>query len=257
MKIFEVTALNKKYVQVFLRISALALLPLISLSMTNFVWAFFCYLFYYTISHSIMLHRYYGHSLFEFKNKYIRWLFALITTMSVRGSPIGWAYLHRLHHSNVDTKEDPHSPYFKKFNIFEIRDYNDELKHIDLSKIKKLITRENVFIGKYYWLICFLIPSIMLIIDLNLFYFAWLLPIVLFDIFSTFFNYANHKPILGSYIPFAGRHVGYSNNNYLLWFLSLGEAWHNNHHHNPSKFNFKVKWWELDPSAVIITLVKK
>jgi stearoyl-CoA desaturase (Delta-9 desaturase) len=257
MKIFEVTSSNRKQMQIVLRICAIVLLPLVSISLANFIWAFVFYLFYFTVAHSIMLHRYYGHSSFEFKNKYLRWFFVLITVTSVRGAPIGWAYLHKLHHAAVDTEDDPHSPHYKKYNIFKIGDYESQMKEIHLSKVKRLLTKENVFIGRYYWLICLLIPVTMLSIDLNFFYFAWLLPVILFDIFSTFFNYANHKSLPGSYINFINQRVGYSVNNWLLWFLSLGEAWHNNHHNNPTSVTLKEKWWEFDPSAVIINLVRK
>jgi fatty-acid desaturase len=257
MKLFEVTSTNRKNVQIALRIFALLCLGIITISIENFLIAFCFYLLYYTVGHSIMLHRYYSHGTFEFKNQYIRWLFVLITVMSVRGSIIGWAYLHKLHHSTVDTKDDPHSPYYKKFNIFKVGNYEDQIKDIDLSKVRSLLTKENVFINRYYWALCLFVPVILLFINTDIFYFAWLLPIVLFDIFSTFFNYANHKNLPGSYITFTGNTVGKSVNNWVLWFFSLGEAWHNNHHKNPKSSNLKIKWWEFDPSSTIIDIVKK
>jgi stearoyl-CoA desaturase (delta-9 desaturase) len=257
MNIFQVTSKNRKQVQIFLRILTIVLIPIVNFSVPMLLTALIAYLFLYTIAHSIMLHRYYSHNHFQFKHNIIKWAFSLITIMSVRGSPIGWAYLHKLHHLTVDTEDDPHSPHYKKYKIFEIGDYSDIIDNINLIKVKHLLTKENLFISKYYWAICFFIPAIILFIDINMFYFLWLLPVCMFDILSTFFNYANHKKLIGSYENFKSTNTGFSVNNWLLWFVSLGEAWHNNHHYDPKSFSFKVKWWEFDPSAAIIRLVKK
>ena len=40
----------------------------------------------------------------------------------------------------------------------------------------------------------------------------------------------------------------------LLWLapLSMGEAWHNNHHAFPTSARHGLRWWQLDPSAWLI-----
>lgn len=257
MKLISASSRSRKNVQIAIRIAVIALIPLIDFSWIAVAWAFIAYLGYYTIAHSIMLHRYYSHSSFEFKFKPVRQLFALITAMSVRGDPIGWAYLHKMHHATVDSEEDPHSPHFKQFNFFEIGDYTAITEKINPLKIRSLLTTENLFLNKYYWLVCLTLPFLLACLSLDVFYFAWLLPICMFDFASTFFNYANHKNLPGSYTSFATSNTGKSVNNKLLWIISLGEAWHNNHHHNPKNYNFKIKWWEFDPSSYIINVIKR
>jgi stearoyl-CoA desaturase (delta-9 desaturase) len=37
----------------------------------------------------------------------------------------------------------------------------------------------------------------------------------------------------------------------------MGEGWHNNHHANPGNYSNKERWWEFDPSGIIIALIKK
>jgi stearoyl-CoA desaturase (delta-9 desaturase) len=37
-----------------------------------------------------------------------------------------------------------------------------------------------------------------------------------------------------------------SRNNALLALLTLGEGWHNNHHHYPASARMGFRWWELD-----------
>ena len=37
-----------------------------------------------------------------------------------------------------------------------------------------------------------------------------------------------------------------SRNNFLLALLTLGEGWHNNHHHYPVSVKQGFYWWEID-----------
>ena len=37
-----------------------------------------------------------------------------------------------------------------------------------------------------------------------------------------------------------------SRNNWLIAMLTLGEGWHNNHHHYPGSASQGFYWWELD-----------
>jgi stearoyl-CoA desaturase (delta-9 desaturase) len=43
-----------------------------------------------------------------------------------------------------------------------------------------------------------------------------------------------------------------------LFPFVLGECWHNNHHGDVKAYNFgNVHWWEIDPSGLVIELLKK
>jgi stearoyl-CoA desaturase (delta-9 desaturase) len=41
-----------------------------------------------------------------------------------------------------------------------------------------------------------------------------------------------------------------------LGLLSGGSTLHKNHHDNPHFFSFSNRWWELDPSAWLIRVLK-
>jgi stearoyl-CoA desaturase (delta-9 desaturase) len=43
-----------------------------------------------------------------------------------------------------------------------------------------------------------------------------------------------------------------SRNNWLVAFLTSGEGWHNNHHHDPASASNAHRWWELDGMWLII-----
>ena len=46
-----------------------------------------------------------------------------------------------------------------------------------------------------------------------------------------------------------------SRNNGLVAFLTLGEGWHNNHHHYPVSARQGFFWWEIDVSYYLLTLM--
>jgi stearoyl-CoA desaturase (delta-9 desaturase) len=43
-----------------------------------------------------------------------------------------------------------------------------------------------------------------------------------------------------------------SRNNWVLALITLGEGWHNNHHHHMASANQGFRWWELDISYCIL-----
>src|SRR6185369_883569 len=46
-----------------------------------------------------------------------------------------------------------------------------------------------------------------------------------------------------------------SRNNLVVALLTLGEGWHNNHHHYPSSAKQGFRWWEIDVSYYLIRLL--
>ena len=47
-----------------------------------------------------------------------------------------------------------------------------------------------------------------------------------------------------------------SRNNALLAVLTLGEGWHNNHHHYPNSVRQGFFWWELDVTYLALRLMQ-
>jgi stearoyl-CoA desaturase (delta-9 desaturase) len=48
-----------------------------------------------------------------------------------------------------------------------------------------------------------------------------------------------------------------SRNNWLLAILTLGEGWHNNHHHYPHSARQGFYWWEIDITYSILWIMSK
>lgn len=199
------------------------------------------------------LHRYYSHKSFEFKHDAIKWLFTLLAILSGRGSPLGWTYLHRKHHAYSDTEKDPHSPKYLGYKIFGFGHYKkQEEEKMQVFMVKDLMTKEQLFIHKWYMAIILSFVFVLAIMNLELLYFAWVLPSFLVHLSQNNFNYFGHT-------------VGYRNfdtmddsrNNKWLFPFILGEAWHNNHHANPKNYSTNIKPTEYDPTAILIDIVKK
>jgi stearoyl-CoA desaturase (delta-9 desaturase) len=47
-----------------------------------------------------------------------------------------------------------------------------------------------------------------------------------------------------------------SMNNWLVALLTVGEGWHNNHHHAPTSASNRHRWWEIDVSYLEIRLLQ-
>jgi fatty-acid desaturase len=199
---------------------------------------------------SIGYHRYLSHRSFKV-NPYLKWLMPLFYwfgCLSLTGSPIGWVSVHRRHHQYSDTFKDPHSPqqlgwrtlftrYTFKFNKWEIRD---------------LITnRYHLFLHNYYFGLLALWALALFLISPTLMLFGFVIPGALAIWASTTSNMFTH---LWGYTNYKTKDT--SKNLWWMALLTFGEGWHNNHHRTPTRWSFKVKWWEVDTSGAIIKLIK-
>jgi stearoyl-CoA desaturase (Delta-9 desaturase) len=215
---------------------------------------------------TFLQHRYAAHGAFSMSKFWERFFYLLtyISQGSSYVSPRVYAIMHRMHHAYTDTDKDPHSPQndsnifvmmwrsrqltvdiFKHKSVIEPRFLRnlpdwpalDRIAHATLSRI--------IWIGIYVTIYILFAPS------------AWwflLLPIhiLMVPIQGAIINWFAHK--YGS-INFEQKNT--STNLLPVDLLMMGEAYHNNHHKNPSGVNFGFRWYELDPTYQIIRLLNK
>jgi len=220
-------------------------------TLTNLIIVFIGYFLYSGIGVSLMMHRYWTHKSFEFKNNLIKCIFSLFAILAGRGSPLGWVYVHRLHHSFSDTEKDPHDPATKHWRIFfpHLIKYGEK---IDKRIIKDMLYKEHLYVNKYYILFLLVWSLILFLISFELLYFFYIVPLFLTFLSLDLFVFLTHR--------YGYRNFNTKDNSRNNWFISLilwGEGWHNNHHNNPRNFSTKVKWWEFDLTSSIIRLIKK
>jgi stearoyl-CoA desaturase (delta-9 desaturase) len=176
------------------------------------------------------------------------WALSVAAYLSLTGSPIGWVSVHRRHHQYSDTVNDPHSPqqlgwrtlftrYTFEFNKWEIRD---------------LITnRYHLFLHNYYFGLIALWALTLYLISPTLMLFGFIIPGAFAIWASTTSNMFTH---MWGYTNYKTKDT--SKNLWWMALLTFGEGWHNNHHRTPTRWSFKVKWWEVDTSGAIIKLIK-
>lgn len=202
------------------------------------------------------LHRLLTHKSFV-TNKFIERTVILFSVYATVGSPIAWVAMHRMHHAFSDKEKDPHTPYneekitFKKTLSVWFGTYETYM-NLPLSFVKDIIKDPFYkFIHNNYFKIL-LIPVVLL------FLFDPVLGIVLYSIPATITLHTT------SIVNVLGHSHGYQNyntrdkstNSWIANIFSLGEGWHNNHHHNPSNFTSKDKWWEWDLIGSFIKLIR-
>ena len=160
-----------------------------------------------------------------------------------------WAAHHRTHHKHSDKIGDVHSPVVDGFWYAHFGWLSNNADETDFSKIRDLIRfPELVFLNRYWF-----IPPVALAVAVT--YFLGLPGLFIGFCLSTVFVWH------GTFCVNSLAHVcgtrrfdtpDGSRNNVWLAIATLGEGWHNNHHHCMGSVRQGVVWWELDPTYYII-----
>lgn len=182
--------------------------------------------------------------------RWFEYLGTLAGTYGLVGSSIAWVAIHREHHQKTDTKSDPHSPQHRKFYVVQWLSMFDKPKPKYAANLLK--SKFHLFLHKNYFYIHALIGISWLLIDPMLFLSLYAVPAAILWNIGSFVNSLNHRY---GYKNFETKDS--SRNIKILGYLMFGEGWHNNHHHNPRKSNFKNQWWEFDLGGFFIKLIEK
>jgi len=213
---------------------------------------------------TFLQHRYAAHGAFTMSKFWERFFFLLayITQGSSYVSPRVYAIMHRMHHAYTDTDRDPHSPSYDS-NIFKLMWRSRQLSN---SIYKHKFGTEPRFLknlpdwpaldrvahstwSRLGWIALYVLfyvqfatsPWLYLLLPLN---------ILMLPLHGAIINWFAHK--YGS-VNFKMKNT--STNLFKVDFLMMGEAYHNNHHKNPSGVNFGFRWHEMDPTYAIIRLL--
>ncbi|MCA9601103.1 MAG: fatty acid desaturase, partial [Myxococcales bacterium] len=172
-------------------------------------------------------HRYFAHRTYK-TSRVFQFVLAFIAQSSSQRGALWWAAHHRAHHLYSDSDRDLHSPKQDGFwhsHMLWVYAYNDET---DWKRIKDFAKYpELVWLNKY-WVVP---PTV-------LGFAVWLAlgwPGLFVGFFlSTVITWHGTFTINSLSHVFGTRRydtTDTSRNNWLLAILTLGEGWHNNHHH--------------------------
>ena len=223
---------------------------------------------------TIGYHRMLTHRAFEASRPF-RAVISVLGSMAIEGSVITWVADHRKHHAFTDHDGDPHSPHLSGPGfwgavsglwhahigwLFETVGQADRERFApDLVKDKMLQVIDKLFL---LWLaISFAIP----------FALGWLiggslgtaLTALLWGGLVRVFLLHHVTWSINSVCHFFGRRrfdiEDESRNVFWLAPLSMGEAWHHNHHAFPTSAFHGLRFWErmTDPTGLVIAGLEK
>jgi len=201
--------------------------------------------------------------------KPVQYVLAVLGSMAVQGPVIGWVADHRKHHAHADEEGDPHSPHVG--HAPGVRGVLAGLWHAHLGwlfthqgRAEKRRFAPDLLEDQGMRLISRrFVPLVVASVALPALA-GWALTgrltgaltgLLWGGLVRIFFQHHVTWSI-NSVCHFFGRRRfevdDQSTNVAWLALPSLGEAWHHNHHAFPRSAIHGLRWWELDPSGLLI-----
>jgi stearoyl-CoA desaturase (delta-9 desaturase) len=218
-------------------------------------------------------HRLFTHRAFEAPRP-VRWILAALGCMNAQGAPIVWAAQHRSHHASPDQAGDPHSPHQDRkpgflgaltgvWHSHYGHVFNQKVP-IEPERFARDLTRDPFLLWLEKRSALFVVLGMLLPFGAG-----WLLS------GSWIGGLTGH--LWGGWVRlFVATHATGSVNSLCHVFgsqrfdikdrsgnvgwlvpLTLGESWHHNHHAFPTSARQGLKWWEFDPSWIVIWTMEK
>jgi stearoyl-CoA desaturase (delta-9 desaturase) len=201
-------------------------------------------------------HRYFSHRTFR-TSRAFQWVMAATGSLAVQRGPIWWAAHHRHHHLHAEEPSDLHSPVqhgFWRSHMFwfmtgagfrtQTRYVRDWLQFPELR-----------WLDRFDWVLPALLIAGLVAFGQTLASVApqlgtspWQLVVWGFGV-STVAVYHVTYTVNSLAHRWGSRRYQTrddSRNNVALAFLTMGEGWHNNHHHYPASARQGFYWWEVD-----------
>jgi stearoyl-CoA desaturase (delta-9 desaturase) len=210
-------------------------------------------------------HRYFSHKTYR-TNRFWQFIFAVLGNSAVQRGPLWWASHHRHHHRFADTDEDPHSPNRQGFWWSHIGWLTSERHFPTRAQYVKdwACFPELVWLNRFDTLMPVLLATGLYAFGAVLKAYAPQLgtsgPQMLiwgFFISSTVLFHATVTINSLDHMIGSRRYdtPDTSRNNWVLALITLGEGWHNNHHHYAISARQGFFWWEIDVTFYLLQLM--
>jgi stearoyl-CoA desaturase (delta-9 desaturase) len=197
-------------------------------------------------------HRYFSHRTYKL-NRFWQFCLAFLAQTSSQKGAIWWAAHHRDHHLYSDRKEDLHSPVHEGFWWSHLGwILSDEYDHFDAKRIADLTKYPELrFLNRFH-----LVPTIVYAVAIFAIggwpAFVWGYVVATVALWHGTFSINSLSHIWG-WRRFATPDE--SRNNFWLALVTMGEGWHNNHHHFMSSTRQGIKWWEVDMTYYVLCVL--
>jgi len=206
---------------------------------------------------TVYLHRYSAHRALEL-NGALKHFFRFWLWMTTGMTTKQWTAVHRKHHADCETEEDPHSPQI--FGLRKVLWQGAELYKITAAKADVLDRygkgtpddwiENHVYVHSVFGI------GLMMVIDLALFGVAGLTIWAVQMVWIPFFA-AGVVNGIGHYWGYRNFECPDAARNLVPWGILIGgEELHNNHHTYPNSAKLSAKPWEFDIGWMWITLFR-
>lgn len=210
-------------------------------------------------------HRYFSHRTFK-TSRWGQFIFAVLGNSAAQKGPLWWAAHHRDHHRYADKEGDIHSPhrqgiYWSHLGWITSRaNFRTKLENVkDLARFPELRFLDRFDV---------LVPALLAAALFSLGYvlneasprlgtsgpqlLIWGFVISTVALFHGTFAINSLAHLIGRR---RYQTTDESKNSFLLALITLGEGWHNNHHHFPAATRQGFYWWEVDITYYVLKLL--
>jgi stearoyl-CoA desaturase (delta-9 desaturase) len=210
-------------------------------------------------------HRYFSHRSFK-TSRVGQFIFGLIGASAVQRGPVWWAAHHRHHHVHSDREGDAHSPgqhgfwrshmgWFLTGKGFapDMRLVRDLLKFPELRFLDRFDLFVPVLLGAFMFGLGALLNEVSPSFGTSgsqMLVWGFFISTVICSHATYTINSLSH--VFGRQRYKTG---DTSRNNWLLAILTLGEGWHNNHHHYPNSARQGFYWYEYDLTFYLLKIL--
>lgn len=246
----------------WLRVIPFVLMHLACFAVIRVGWSWFAVIFamaLYTVrmfAITAFYHRYFSHKAFR-TSRLGQFIFAVLGSTAVQRGPLWWASMHRHHHAHSDRHEDAHSPIRHGFFWSHLGWFLSDAHFATRTERVKELAKfpELHFLDRFDIVIPLLFAAATYGLG------VWLesaaphlgtsgpqLLVWGFVISTVVLYHATFS--VNSLAHGWGRRryetTDNSRNNWLIALFTMGEGWHNNHHHYPGAARQGFYWWEID-----------
>ena len=198
-------------------------------------------------------HRYFAHRSYRLSRP-AQLVMAVGGTTALQKGPLWWAAHHRDHHRDADTERDVHSPVrgfwwshvgwilCDRFSATEESRISDFAKYPELRWLDR-----NDWVG----------PAALAVASFMIG--GWAGLVIGFGVSTIAVWHGTF--LVNSLAHVVGRRryatSDASRNSFAIAVLTMGEGWHNNHHHYQASARQSFRWWEWDPSFYLLWALER
>jgi stearoyl-CoA desaturase (delta-9 desaturase) len=193
-------------------------------------------------------HRYFSHRAYK-TSRWFQFVIAFLALANAQKGVLWWAAHHRNHHKKSDQPGDLHAPrygfWWSHVGWIIARDFEGT----DLDKVKDLARFPELRFLERWWLL----PPVVLAVATFLIGGTWALVWGFFvcQIFAWHGSFT-----INSLTHIFGKRRYQtdddSRNHWLLALVTMGEGWHNNHHHYQVSARQGFRWYEIDVTYYVL-----